>query len=76
MILALNRVFTYKMVMSKSELLKAVFISTLSKQPVFSQIVGLVNKSGFKHLVTEHDADRYSKQCGAWEHFICMLTVS
>lgn len=47
--------------------------NSFSGQPIFSQIVGLVNKSSFKHLVTEHDADRYCKRCGAWEHFICML---
>lgn len=47
--------------------------NSFSGQPVFSQITGLINKASFNHLVKEHDADRYSKQCGAWEHFICML---
>ncbi len=47
--------------------------NSFSGQPVFSQIVGLVNRSGFKQLVKEYDADRYCKRCGSWEHFICML---
>lgn len=44
-----------------------------SGQPVFSQIVGLISKSSFNHLVKVHDANRYCKKCGAWEHFVCML---
>ena len=47
--------------------------NTFSGQPVFSQIIGLINKSSFNRLVKEHDADRYCKRCGAWEHMICML---
>lgn len=47
--------------------------NSFSGQPVFSQITGLINKTSFKHLVNEHNADRYCKRCGAWEHFICML---
>jgi len=47
--------------------------NTFSGQPVFSQIVGLVNRSSFNHLVKASDADRYCKKCGAWEHFVCML---
>lgn len=47
--------------------------NTFSGQPVFSQITGLINKSSFNQLVKEHDANRYCKKCGAWEHMICML---
>lgn len=47
--------------------------NSFSGQPVFSQITGLINKASFNHLVKQHDADRYCKRCGAWEHFICML---
>ena len=47
--------------------------NSFSGQPVFSQITGLINKASFAHLVKQHDADRYCKRCGAWEHFICML---
>lgn len=44
-----------------------------SGQPVFAQLVGLINKASFSHLVKEHDADRYFKRCKSWEHFISML---
>ena len=47
--------------------------NSFSGQPVFSQITGLISKASFNHLVKQHDADRYCKRCGAWEHFICML---
>ena len=47
--------------------------NTFSGQPIFSQIIGLINKTSFSQLVKEHDADRYCKQCKSWEHFICML---
>jgi hypothetical protein len=47
--------------------------NTFSGQPVFSQIVGLINRPSFNNLVKTADADRYCKKCGAWEHFVCML---
>lgn len=47
--------------------------TTFSGQPVFSQLTGMINRSTFASLVKEHDADRYSKRCKSWEHFICML---
>jgi len=47
--------------------------NSFSGQPVFSQVVGLINRSHFNNLVQQHDANRYCKRCGAWEHFICML---
>jgi len=47
--------------------------NSFSGQPVFSQITGLINKQSFNKLVSQYDADRYGKRCGAWEHFICML---
>jgi hypothetical protein len=47
--------------------------NNFSGQPVFSQVVGLINRSHFNNLVQQHDANRYCKRCGAWEHFICML---
>ena len=47
--------------------------NTFSGQPVFAQVLGLINKTSFQRLVKEQDANRYSKRCGAWEHFICML---
>ena len=47
--------------------------NSFSGQPVFAQLVGLISKASFNHLVKEQDADRYCKRCKAWEHFICML---
>lgn len=47
--------------------------NNFSGQPVFSQVVGLINRSHFNNLVQQHDANRYCKRCGAWEHFICMM---
>src|SRR5271156_3011017 len=47
--------------------------NTFSGQPVFAQLIGLIHKPSFNHIVKEQDADRYSKQCKSWEHFICML---
>lgn len=44
-----------------------------SGQPVFSQILGLINKPSFQKLAQEYKADRYVKRCGSWEHFVCML---
>jgi hypothetical protein len=47
--------------------------NTFSGQPVFSQIVGLISRPSFTHLVKAYNADHYCKKCGAWEHFVCML---
>ncbi len=47
--------------------------TTFSGQPVFAQLVGMIDRASFAVLVKKHDADRYSKQCKAWEHFVCML---
>lgn len=47
--------------------------NTFSGQPVFAQILGLINRGSFNRLVHEHDANRYSKRCGSWEHFVCMM---
>lgn len=47
--------------------------TSFSGQPVFAQLVGLISKPSFNHLVKEQDADRYFKSCKSWEHFICML---
>lgn len=42
-------------------------------QPVFAQLLGLINRGAFNQLVKTHDANRYYKRCGAWEHFVCMM---
>ncbi|CAN5269547.1 hypothetical protein BH09BAC1_BH09BAC1_26610 [soil metagenome] len=46
---------------------------TFSGQPVFSQLVGLINKQAFNRLAESRCADRYTKKCGAWEHLVAML---
>jgi hypothetical protein len=40
---------------------------------LFSQLVALFNKSQFYHLVRKHRAERYSKGCSSWDHFVAML---
>jgi hypothetical protein len=40
---------------------------------LFSQVVALFNKSQFYHLVRKHRAERYSKGCSSWDHFVAML---
>lgn len=47
--------------------------TSFSEQPVFAQLVGLINKASFNNLVKEQNADHYCKRCKSWEHFICML---
>ncbi len=47
--------------------------TSFSGQPVFAQLVGLINKASFNHIVKEKQADHYCKRCKSWEHFICML---
>ena len=47
--------------------------NTFSGQPVFAQIMGLINKTAFNYEVKEFDADRYYKKCKAWEHLISMM---
>jgi hypothetical protein len=44
-----------------------------SGQPVFAQIIGLINRGSFTTLVSKHNADRYCKRCKSWEHLVCML---
>jgi hypothetical protein len=47
--------------------------TSFSGQPVFAQLVGLINKASFNHIVKEQQSDYYCKRCKSWEHFICML---
>jgi hypothetical protein len=44
-----------------------------SGQPVFAQIIGLINRGSFTTLVNKHNADKYCKRCKSWEHLVCML---
>ena len=42
-------------------------------QPIFAQILNLIEPSEFKRLVKLHKADRYYKSFKAWDHVVTML---
>ena len=42
-------------------------------QPIFTQVLALVNKNKFNGLVKEHEADRYYKKFTTWTHFVSMM---
>ena len=42
-------------------------------QPIFTQILSLVNRSNFNGLVEKHEADRYYKKFSSWAHFVSMM---
>jgi hypothetical protein len=42
-------------------------------QPIFKQVLGLVNKNKFLGLVKGHDSDRYYKKFSSWTHFVSMM---
>lgn len=42
-------------------------------QPIFTQIVSLVNKSNFNGLVKKHKSDKYYKKFNTWTHFVTMM---
>lgn len=44
-----------------------------SGQPVFAQIVGMIDRGSFTSLVNKNQADRYCKRCKSWDHLVCML---
>lgn len=48
---------------------KNIFIG----QPVFTQILSLINKNDFNKLIGKHNADRYYKKFKTWSHFVCIL---
>lgn len=47
--------------------------TSFSGQPVFAQVLGLINKAAFNKVVQEYQSDYYCKRCKSWEHFVCML---
>lgn len=47
--------------------------NSFSGQPVFAQLVGLINRTSFSKLVFEHQSDYYFKSCKSWEHLVSML---
>lgn len=42
-------------------------------QPVFAQVVSLVDKDVFFQLVNQHKSDRYYKEFKTWDHFVSIL---
>lgn len=42
-------------------------------QPVFSQILSLIDKSFFFGLVNKHKSDRYYKEFKTWDHFVSLM---
>ena len=40
---------------------------------LFSQLVGLFHRGQFFNLVFRHQAERYAKGFGSWDHFVAML---
>jgi len=42
-------------------------------QPIFSQLLSLVDKSLLKRIIHKHQADRYYKKLDSWHHVVSML---
>jgi hypothetical protein len=42
-------------------------------QPIFTQVLSLINRNKFNGIVKMHDADRYYKKFPAWTHFVSMM---
>ena len=42
-------------------------------QPIFTQVLALVNKNKFNGLVKKHETDRYYKKFTTWTHFVSMM---
>lgn len=42
-------------------------------QPVFAQILKLIDKRDFSALVSKHKSDRYYKEFKTWEHFTSLM---
>ena len=40
---------------------------------LFSQLVAIFNRGQFHSLVLRHKAERFSKGCSSWDHFVAML---
>jgi hypothetical protein len=53
--------------MSKNTVLKLV------GQPIFSQVLKLIDKWEFTKLVKRHNSDRYYKSFKSWDHLVTML---
>lgn len=42
-------------------------------QPIFSQLLSLIDRSLIKRIVAKHQADRYYKRLDTWQHLVSML---
>lgn len=42
-------------------------------QPIFSQLLSLIDKSLLKQVVANHHSDRYYKKLDTWHHIVSML---
>jgi len=42
-------------------------------QPVFSQLLQMVDRSVFNELVNKHQTDRYYKEFKTWNHFVSLM---
>jgi hypothetical protein len=42
-------------------------------QPIFTQVLSLINRNKFNDIVKKHNADRYYKKFPAWTHFVSMM---
>ncbi len=42
-------------------------------QPIFSQLLKLINRSKISSITDEHNSDRYYKSFKTWEHLVTML---
>ena len=42
-------------------------------QPIFSQMLSLIDRKLVKRIVIQHEADRYYKRLDTWHHIVSML---
>jgi len=42
-------------------------------QPIFNQVLKLIDKNDFNQIVNEHNADHYYKAFKSWDHIVTML---
>lgn len=45
-------------------------------QPIFSQLLSLIDRSSLKRITAKHQADRYYKKFDTWHHLVSMLYCS
>lgn len=44
-----------------------------SNLSLFSQVLGLIDRNLFSHMVNRYEADKHSKGLNSWTHFVAML---